>query len=90
MQSQQCLVSRIQLRLGGCPGGVNGGFPEPLFRRYCRKHNLINMRSPGPDDPLDLSFYVYLKDQNQNNVFVRELGRIEGVQHVNFFFDEEG
>ena len=61
----------------------------PLFNRYCRHHHLINMKSYGPYGALELSFYIRLKDQDEGSLFTLELGRTEGVQNVNLFFDEE-
>lgn len=61
----------------------------PLFKKYCKQHNLINMKSHGPEGLLELSFYIHLKDPDKSNDFVLALGQIEGVQNVNLFFDEE-
>ena len=60
-----------------------------LFKKYCKQHSLINMKSHGPEGLLELSFYIHLKDPNKSNDFVLELGKIEGVGNVNLFFDEE-
>jgi uncharacterized membrane protein YhiD involved in acid resistance len=61
----------------------------PLMDKYCRRHNLINVRSIEDGDLLELSFYVRLKDREQSGLLVRELGRVPGASHVNLFFDEE-
>ena len=61
----------------------------PLFKQHCKQHTLINMKSHGHEGPLELSFYIHLKDQSRSGDFVRELGQIEGVRNVNLFFDEE-
>ena len=61
----------------------------PLFKKYCKQHSLVNMKSHGHEGLLELSFYIHLKDQSKSNDFVLELGQIEGVQDVNLFFDEE-
>ena len=59
------------------------------FKKYCKQHILINMKSHGPEDPLELSFYIHLKDQSKSGDFVREFGQEDGIQNVNLFFDEE-
>ena len=61
----------------------------PLFKKYCKQHTLIHMKSHGYEEHLELSFYIHLKDQSASNRFIRELGKVEGVQHVHLFFDEE-
>lgn len=65
----------------------------PALERYCKQHELINLKSFGNGDgignSLGLSFYVNLKDKKESEGFVRELGRVPGVNHVNLLFDEE-
>ena len=61
----------------------------PILGRYCRRHHLVNMKSYGNDGPLDLAFYVHLRDQDESGQFVQALGQVDGVQNVNLFFDEE-
>ncbi|MFQ6100386.1 MAG: DUF4956 domain-containing protein [Anaerolineae bacterium] len=65
----------------------------PVLEKYCKRHELINLKSFGSGDgsggSLGLSFYVNLKDKGESEGFVRELGRIQGVNHVNLLFDEE-
>jgi hypothetical protein len=59
------------------------------MEKYCKRHNLINVRSIEDGELLELSFYVRLKDRKQSGPLVRELGQVPGVNHVNLFFDEE-
>jgi len=61
----------------------------PVFERYCKQCRLINVRSLGNGDALELSFYVHLKDRESGGAFIRELGRIPSVRQVNLFYDEE-
>ena len=77
------------LRLSCYPGEGSRAAYLPLLDRYCRRHQLINVKSYGEDDLLDLSFYVRLRDEEQSRELIRELGRIEGVQHADLFLDEE-
>ena len=61
-----------------------------LLRRYCRTHQAINTRSLGDDGGrLEVAYYVKLRDRAAGDRFVRELRQIEGVSHVNLYFDEE-
>lgn len=61
----------------------------PLLTKYCKRHTLINMKSFGDGETLELSYYVDLKDKERSEEFVRALGRVPSVRHVNLFFDEE-
>jgi len=60
----------------------------PILNAYCRTHHLINMKSHGPDMPIELAFYVHFKDQDKSRQFMQELGQIDGVHNANLFFDE--
>lgn len=59
------------------------------INRYCKTHNLVNMKSLDDGEILELSYYVRLKDQDQGTKFVRDLEKTPGVERVNLFFDEE-
>lgn len=61
----------------------------PILKKYGKQDKLIHMKSSGNGDVLELSFYIKLKDTDKSGDLVRELGRLEGVDHVNLFFDEE-
>ena len=59
------------------------------IKKYCNRYKLINIKALGNGDGLELSYYVHIKQKDRNAEFVRELKRIEGLNHVNLFFDEE-
>lgn len=61
----------------------------PLLKHYCKRHQLINTKSHEQSEELELSFYVNLKSEEDNDALVTDLGRVEGVHNVNLFFDEE-
>lgn len=61
-----------------------------VFRKYCRRHRVVNTRAVGTDgERLEIAFYVRLKDKESNGHFVRELQQATGVGQVNLYFDEE-
>lgn len=62
-----------------------------VLDRYCSKYKLINIRAIGEEskDLLEISYYVNLRNEDKNDVFVNELKKIAGVTQVNIFFDEE-
>ena len=59
-----------------------------VFKKFCRKFKLINIRSVGESDEFELSYYIVLKDDELSQSFLKELGGFEGIKHLNFFFDE--
>lgn len=61
----------------------------PILQKHCRRHELINVKSFGDGDLLELSYYVNLRARDRCAEFVRELGQIQEVTQVNLFFDEE-
>lgn len=62
---------------------------QQVLDEYCRKTNIINVRSLGDTDLIELSYYVKLKDKTQAKQMVQTLNQTAGVQYVNLFFDEE-
>jgi uncharacterized membrane protein YhiD involved in acid resistance len=59
------------------------------IQKYCKSYKLINIKSLGNGDGLELSYYIHLKRKERNTEFIRELKNISGLNHVNLFFDEE-
>jgi len=69
----------------------NGDDEAPYLltmKKYCKSHKLINIKSMGNGDGFELSYYIHLKDINQNAEFIKEL-KNSGLNHINLFFDEE-
>lgn len=62
---------------------------EPVLKRYCRTHKLINVKTEEEEDLYEISFYVDLRDIARHYEMVKELKRVEGVLRVNLFYDEE-
>jgi uncharacterized membrane protein YhiD involved in acid resistance len=61
----------------------------PILKQYCKRNKLINMKSIGDGEMLELSFYVNLKDPAKSKELVQQLRTLEGIERVNLFFDEE-
>ncbi len=61
----------------------------PVLDQYCKKYKLVNIKSVGDGDIVVLSYYVKLKKKELVTEFIREIGHIEGVSNINFFFEEE-
>jgi hypothetical protein len=60
-----------------------------ILKKFCRKTKVINIKSVGDDEQLELSYYVKLKDKRQSDRFIKDLSAVDGVDYVNLFFDEE-
>jgi uncharacterized membrane protein YhiD involved in acid resistance len=59
------------------------------IKKFCKSYKLINIKALGNGDGIELSYYVRIKQKERNAEFIKELKRIEGLNHVNLFFDEE-
>ncbi len=60
-----------------------------VIKKYCKSNKLINVKSLGNGDGLELSYYIYLRDKDRNAEFIKDMKNIAGLDHVNLFFDEE-
>lgn len=60
-----------------------------VINKYSKKYQLINVKSAGSSNGVELSYYIRLKSKSANADFVRELKGVPGLNHVNLFFDEE-
>jgi uncharacterized membrane protein YhiD involved in acid resistance len=58
-----------------------------VFRRWSPKARLANMRSLGPEDTFEVTFYVEMKDPAKRNDLVRELSRVPSVKDVRVYVD---
>jgi len=62
---------------------------ERIFKTFCKRVKLINVKSLGHNGSLELSYHISFKDQSQGTAFIAKLNNAEGVSKVNLFFDEE-
>jgi uncharacterized membrane protein YhiD involved in acid resistance len=63
---------------------------QPVLKRHCRRHQLVNVRSLADEqESLELSYYVRFRDRKRNEEFMRDLRAVPGVDQINLFFDEE-
>ena len=58
-----------------------------IMEKFCKQHKLINVRSLGRDDLLEVSYYVIFKDKVKSNSLVKKLGVLADVTNINLFFD---
>lgn len=61
----------------------------PVLGRFCRDHRLVNTRASGDLSRMEISYYVQLKKPAEGKSFIQSLKRLDGVDQVNLYFDEE-
>jgi uncharacterized membrane protein YhiD involved in acid resistance len=71
------------------PSGDNDPPYKTILDEYCETHTVINVKSIGKENLLELSYYVKLVDKNMSQDFVKAMHKVPGIQFVNLFFDEE-
>ncbi len=60
-----------------------------IINKYCKKSKLVNVRSIGIEDQLELSYYILFFDMMKSNTFISDLDAMKGVSNINLFFDDE-
>ena len=60
-----------------------------VLNKYCKKFKLINIKSLDNGNIMELSYYIMLKKKETVKEFISQIGHIEGMSNINFFFDEE-
>ena len=62
-----------------------------IFKTYCRRHKLVNVKTLGDDssDDMEFSYYLNMKDRERGKDLVSQIQTIPGVKYVNLFFDED-
>lgn len=61
----------------------------PVLNRYCKRYNLVNVRSAHEGHQLDLTFFVDLRRKEDGDRLTRALSEAAHVRHVNLYFDSE-
>jgi uncharacterized membrane protein YhiD involved in acid resistance len=81
----------VQLTYSPPPGLSSVSTPaySVEFERYCRKTRLINVKSIGVNGVLELSYYITPKRPSEVATLLHDLKRIEGMQNVAVYHDEE-
>jgi uncharacterized membrane protein YhiD involved in acid resistance len=70
--------------------------PEPneesflsILSEYCRRFEIINIRSNEIDKCVDYSYYLFLRKNRNINSLLRDLRNVRGVRNINMFFDRQ-
>ncbi len=64
-------------------------FYEPVFRKYCRSYQLVQVKSERMGEFIKLTFHVSLRDADQSKLLVSELSAQEGLFRIAVNFGEE-
>lgn len=61
------------------------------FKKYCRKHKLVNVKTLGEmeNELMEFSYYINLKNESRGKDLVNAIKKIDGIKAVNLFFDED-
>jgi len=60
-----------------------------VLKKYTRKNRLINSKTLGETEMMELSFYVEMKNPKQSNQMLSELKKSGGVALAHLFFEDE-
>ena len=59
-----------------------------LFKKYCRKYNLIDMQSLDENN-FEISFNIILRRKEDIHAFISDLNKQSGISRIRFYFDDE-
>lgn len=59
------------------------------IEKHSRQNKLINVRTLGDGESLELSYYLDPKSKNGHQHLIRDLQRTRGIGQVNVYYDEE-
>jgi uncharacterized membrane protein YhiD involved in acid resistance len=62
---------------------------QKVLEKYCRRFEAINVKSAQNQSLLEISFYIDIKDKDDCNAIVQALQKVNGVEHINLFYDDQ-
>ncbi len=65
------------------PGYLN------VLKKYCKNSRLINTKTLGDSDMMELSYYVEMRNAKQSNLLLKDLRKTNKVNHAHLFFEDE-
>jgi uncharacterized membrane protein YhiD involved in acid resistance len=90
MQGAAASHKAMLLQFTYTPNGQSQTPPYlPEINKYAKDNKLVNVRSLGDGESLELSYYVEPKSKNGPEDLIRELKRIHGVGQVTLYYDDE-
>ncbi|MFH0733521.1 MAG: DUF4956 domain-containing protein [bacterium] len=77
------------LQFGSSLSDVNNQTIINIFKIYCTRYELINIKTAAQNKEAEYSYYVSFKKNKSANKFIEELTALSGIKNINLFFDEE-
>jgi len=60
-----------------------------IIKKYSKRYNILNIKSLGIENEVELSYYVDIKNKETYALLVSELGEISGVSNISLYFNNE-
>ena len=60
-----------------------------VLKKFCKSNRLINTKTLGDTDMMELSYYVEMRNAKYSNQLLRDLKKSAGVTHGHLFFEDE-
>jgi uncharacterized membrane protein YhiD involved in acid resistance len=60
-----------------------------ILRRFCGSFTLISVQDSGFGEPAEYAYQILIRDPTQNEVFVSELEKVEGIESINLTLQEK-
>jgi uncharacterized membrane protein YhiD involved in acid resistance len=90
MQGASTASKAILLQFTYVPNGESQTPPYlPEIHKHSKDNKLVNVRSLGEGEALELSYHINLRGKNGHEELIRELKRIHGVGQVTLYYDNE-
>ena len=71
-------------------GPLGPDHPVPgILRRFCGSFTLISMQDSGFGGPAEYAYQIMIRDTAQNEEFVSELEKVEGIENISLTLQEK-
>jgi uncharacterized membrane protein YvlD (DUF360 family) len=71
-------------------GPLGADHPVPgILRRFCGSFTLISMQDSGFGGPAEYAYQILIRDAAQNEAFVSELEKVEGIENISLTLQEK-
>lgn len=61
----------------------------PIIKKFCKRYYLLNIKSIGLENDIELSYYVDLIDIEQKGLFISEMRGVTGISKVSLYTTDE-
>jgi hypothetical protein len=60
-----------------------------ILRRFCGSFTLISVQDSGFGEPAEYAYQILIRDPAQNEEFVSELEKVEGIENISLTLQEK-